>query len=183
MSINTINAMRAGGSQMRRHEMATGTAYAVVNAPAEKPERMPTTIIALSRRRGRRDGRRATECRQQRAGNDAEAVGTAPGKDGVEEVGAIGKRAYCRAEEIERVEEQLATAAQWCGDEKGAPCRRMPKSDGGEGLQQLAAVGEGGRHVSKPLDRAARRTNIVAKIVSGERREDEGDEHERRREG
>ena len=46
MPINTINAMRAGGSQMSRHEMAKGTAYAVVNALAEKPERMPTTIIA-----------------------------------------------------------------------------------------------------------------------------------------
>ena len=120
---------------------------------------------------------------------DAEAVGAAPGKDGVEEVGAIGcQRAYCRAEEIEsRREEQLATAAQWCGDEKGerrADASAKERAGGEKALQQRAAVESGrGRHVSKPLDRAARRTNIVAKIVSGERREDEGDEHERRREG
>ena len=38
MPINTINAMRAGGID-ERHEMATGTAYAVVNALAKKPEK------------------------------------------------------------------------------------------------------------------------------------------------
>ena len=98
---------------------------------------------------------------------ERDAAVSTPGKTAWRSGNTIGcKRAYCRAEEIESGrEEQLATAAQWCGDEKERRADARAKERAGEGpATGLPSKAGRGRHVSGYRINATRQTNIVAKV-------------------